>query len=45
MVAVTAASLDDPRRFVPQFIVYTSSAQPWDVVDPALPTFPHSRIA
>jgi hypothetical protein len=45
MIALTAGSLDDPRRFVPQFIVYTSSAQPWDVVDLALPIFPQSRPA
>lgn len=33
----TAASLDDPGRFVPQKVVFSASRQPWDYVDPALP--------
>jgi len=36
---VEAASLDDPARFVPQVVVYTSSGFAWDHVDPALPRF------
>lgn len=31
-----AASLDDPTRFKPQKIVWSSGAQPWDYVDPNL---------
>ena len=36
---VEAASLDDPARFVPQMVVYTSSVFAWDHLDPALPRF------
>jgi hypothetical protein len=36
---VEAASLDDPSRFVPQMVVYTSSGFAWDHIDPALPRF------
>jgi hypothetical protein len=39
MVMVTASSLDDPSRFVPQFALYTSSGQPWDYLDPKLQRF------
>jgi len=38
---VTAGSLDDPTWFVPQMIVYISSAQPWDRLDPDLQRFDH----
>jgi hypothetical protein len=38
-VFVTAGSLDDPSLFVPSMVVYTSSAQAWDRIDPSLPTF------
>jgi hypothetical protein len=37
---VEAASLDDPARFAPQMVVYTSSGFAWDHLDPALPQFP-----
>ena len=37
---VEAASLDDPSRFKPQMVVYTSSAFARDQLDPALPRFP-----
>ena len=36
---VEAGSLDDPARFVPQMVVYTSSGLAWDQLDPALPRF------
>ena len=36
---VEAASLDDPARFVPQMVVYTSSGFAWDHLDPSLPRF------
>jgi hypothetical protein len=35
-IAVTASSLDDPSWFRPQFDIFTSHAQPWDRMDPAL---------
>ncbi len=34
---IRAGSLDDPGLFQPQLICYASRAQPWDVLDPALP--------
>lgn len=40
LVFVRAASLDDPGLFKPSLVVYASSSQPWDYVDPALPKFP-----
>jgi hypothetical protein len=40
MTAVTAGSLDDPSLFKPQFVIYTSRAHAWDLVDPALAKFP-----
>jgi hypothetical protein len=36
---VHAASLDDPARFVPQKVLFTSSAQAWDEMDPHLRKF------
>ena len=39
MVTITAGSLDDPRLFTPQLVVYASRANNWDKVDPALPSF------
>lgn len=35
----SAASLDDPSCYVPQMVKWTASGQPWDKLDPALPTF------
>ena len=32
-----AGTLDDPSIFEPQMVVYESSKQPWDHVDPAIP--------
>jgi hypothetical protein len=40
VITVTAASLDDPKRFTPQMVVFTKSAQPWDSIDSSLPSFP-----
>ena len=40
MTAVPAGSLDDPSVFKPAFVVYTSRGHAWDLVDPALPSFP-----
>ncbi len=32
-----AGTLDDPSIYKPKMVIYTSSKQPWDHVDPALP--------
>jgi hypothetical protein len=34
-----AGSLDDPSLFKPQMHIWTSDAQPWDQIDPAVPKF------
>jgi len=39
LAIVMAGSLDDPKQFQPGMDVYTSSAQPWDHMNPALPKF------
>jgi hypothetical protein len=36
---VHAASLDDPSRFRPQLVTYTSRGHEWDCLDLALPKF------
>jgi hypothetical protein len=38
-VGVTASSLDDPSVFRPSFDIFTSSAQPWDRLDPGRPHY------
>jgi hypothetical protein len=38
-LAVHAGSLDDPRRFKPHAVTYTSRALAWDQLDPALQGF------
>ena len=38
-VLITAGSLDDPSSFKPAMDFFTSSAQPWDYMDPNLPKF------
>lgn len=40
IVLVRAGCLDDPSRYRPQIDIYSSSAQPWDLMDPNLPKFP-----
>ena len=40
IVELYAGSLDDPGRFQPAEDIYTSSAQPWDYMNPALRKFP-----
>src|SRR5262245_61166297 len=37
--SLSAATLDDPRRFVPMFHIYTASAQPWDLIPEGLAHF------
>jgi hypothetical protein len=39
IVAIHAASLDDPRRFAPTFVTYAGSALAWDHCDAALMKF------
>ena len=34
--SIYAASLDDPSIFKPERVIFASSAQPWDTVDPNL---------
>ena len=36
LVAIHAASLDDPTRFKPQAVTYTASSYAWDFIDPSL---------
>jgi hypothetical protein len=38
-IGVLAGSLDDPSWFSPQMDIFTEDAQPWDVMDPAVPKF------
>ena len=38
-VVLYAGSLDDPSIYEPSRDIYTSSAQPWDVMHPHLPKF------
>jgi len=40
LMVIMAATLDDPSSFKPAMDIYTSSAQPWDHLNPALPKFP-----
>ncbi|MBP0582934.1 GFA family protein [Labrys sp. LIt4] len=37
--SVRAASLDDPGRYKPQAVTYTSGGYAWDHLDPTLPKF------
>ncbi|TPM99719.1 GFA family protein [Mesorhizobium sp. B2-1-3A] len=39
LIAVPAASLDDPGDFKPQAVTYTIRGHGWDVVDPSLQAF------
>lgn len=39
LFTIHAASLDDPARFKPQAVTYTSRGYAWDHLDPAVPTF------
>ncbi len=40
IMAVRVGSLDDPSWFKPGMTVYAASAQPWDTIDPAVPSHP-----
>jgi hypothetical protein len=39
LIAVPAASLDDPSRFSPQVLTYRVRGQAWDAMDPLLTAF------
>lgn len=39
LIAIHAASLDDPSQFSPQMVTYGARAWPWDTMDSALRTF------
>jgi hypothetical protein len=39
LIAIHAASLDDPSWFRPAWNMWTSDAYPWDCMDPNLPKF------
>lgn len=36
-LGITASSLDDPSVFRPEYDIFTSHAQAWDLMDPSLP--------
>jgi hypothetical protein len=40
LAMITAGSLDDPSLYKPTLDIFTSRAQPWDHMDPALTKFP-----
>lgn len=37
IIGINAGSLDDPSGFAPQMDIFICDAQPWDLMDPALP--------
>jgi hypothetical protein len=39
-IGIVASSLDDPSWFKPNMDIFVADAQPWDLMDPALPKFP-----
>ena len=39
LIAVHAASLDNPGRFEPQALTYAFRGHKWDVMDPAVAAF------
>ena len=39
LLAVHAASLDDPSQFMPQMVTFTIRGHTWDTIDPALASF------
>jgi hypothetical protein len=40
LLGIRAGSLDDPSEYRPGMDIYTTSAQPWDCMNPELPKFP-----
>jgi len=43
-IGIRAASLDDPTWFRAEANVWVRSAQPWDCMDPAIPSFAKNRL-
>jgi hypothetical protein len=39
-IGIVASSLDDPSWFQPSMDIFVADAQPWDLMDAALPKFP-----
>lgn len=39
-MGIKVGTLDDSSWFKPGMTIFTAKAQPWDLVDPALPSFP-----
>ena len=39
LIAIAAASLDDPGQFNPRVVTYAARGHAWDMMDPALRTF------
>ena len=37
---ISVGSLDDPSVFKPEFVCYAIRGHAWDLIDPALPSFP-----
>jgi hypothetical protein len=44
MFIIYASSLDDPSWHRPTMDIFTSSAQPWDHMDPALLKYPKGFV-
>ena len=42
LMGIRAGTLDDPSLFKPAMHIYTSRAQPWDVINPEVPQFPQA---
>jgi len=40
IIAITVGSFDDPSQYQPQADMWVERAQPWDVMNPALPKYP-----
>ena len=40
LISIRPGTLDDPSTFQPAMDIYTSSAQPWDYMNPGLPKYP-----
>ena len=39
LIAVHAASLDEPVRFAPQVLTYSARGLAWDAIEPSLQAF------
>ena len=39
LIAIHAASLDDPGLFAPEAVTYSVRGHPWDTLNPSLPVF------